>query len=78
MWWISFRDGTAVVIKASSLAHARMLAAVHEIGRVAQFAGGYPLSPELAAMIPDDSVGRLLSRDDAWLLYGQLERERAA
>jgi len=55
-----------------------MLAAVHEIGRVAQFAGGYPISPELAAMIPDDSVGRLLSRDDAWLLYGRLERERAA
>src|ERR1700693_3924154 len=63
MWWITFRDGTAVIIEAASLAHARMLAAVHQLGRVAQFAAGYRLSPELAAMVPDDCVGRLLSRD---------------
>jgi hypothetical protein len=77
MWWVSFRDGTAVIIKASSLAHARMLAAVHQLGRVSQFVDGYLLSPELAAVIPDDCLGRLLSRDDAWLLYDRLERERA-
>jgi hypothetical protein len=76
MWWISFRDGSAVVIEASSLAHGRMLAAVHQLGRVARFADGYLLSPELAAAIPADQVGRLLSRDDAWRLYDQLERER--
>ena len=76
MWWITFRDGSAVVLEASSLAHARIFAAVHQLGRVAQFAAGYRLSPELAAMVPDDCVGRLLSRDDAWLLYDRLERER--
>jgi hypothetical protein len=77
MWWLSFRDGTAVIIEATSLAHARMLAVVHQIGRVSQFADGYLLSPDLAALIPNDSVDRLLSRDDAWLLYDRLERERA-
>ena len=78
MWWISFRDDTAVVLEASSLAHARMLAAVHRIGRVAQYAYGHPLSPELAVAIPEGCIGRLLSRDDAWLLYDRMARERAA
>jgi hypothetical protein len=57
-WWVSFRDGTAVIIEATSLAHARLLAAVLQVGRVAQFADGYLLSPELAALIPDDCVGQ--------------------
>jgi hypothetical protein len=78
MWWITFRDGSAVVLEASSLAHARMLAAVQQIGRVAQCVAGYRLSSELARAIPDDCIGRLLSRDDAWLLYDRLERRRAA
>jgi hypothetical protein len=76
MWWLSFRDGTAVIIEATSLAHARMLAAVHQIGRVAQFADGYLLSPDLAALIPNDCVDRLLSRDDAWRLYDRLQRQQ--
>jgi len=78
MWWLSFRDGTAVIVEATSLLHARMVAAIHEIGRVAQFAHGYELSAERAALIPSDCVGRLLSRDDAWRLYDQLELDRPA
>jgi hypothetical protein len=78
MWWLSFRDGSAAVIEATSLLHARMLAAVHKIGRVGQFVDGYELSPELEALIPEDCIGRLLSRDDAWQLYDQLARDRAA
>ena len=38
MWWLSFRDGTAVIMRATSLLHARMLAAIHKIGFVSQFA----------------------------------------
>ena len=74
MWWLSFRDGSPVIIEATTLLHARMLAAVHKIGRVAQFVHGYELSHELAALIPDDYIGHLLSRADAWRLYDQLER----
>jgi hypothetical protein len=77
MWWLSFRDGTAAVIKATSLLQARMLAAVLKIGFVSQFANGHQLSPELAALIPDDCIGRPLSLDDATQLYAQLEGERA-
>jgi len=82
MWWLSFRDGSAVVIEATSLLHARLLAAVNLIDRAAQFVSGYELSPERAALIPQHCTGRLLSRDDAWRLNiklcEQLERERAA
>ena len=78
MWWITFRDGSAVIVEATSLLHARMLAAVNEIGRVAQFADGYRLAAELAALVPDNRIGRLLSCDDAWTLYERLGRERAA
>jgi len=44
MWWLSFRDGTAVIMRATSLLHARMLAAIHKIGFVSQSASGYQLS----------------------------------
>jgi hypothetical protein len=74
MWWLSSRDGAS---ETTSLLHARMLAAVHKIGFVSQFANGHQLSPELAALIPDDCIGRPLSLDDATQLYAQLEGERA-
>jgi hypothetical protein len=77
MWWLSFRDGSAAVIEATSLSHARTLASVREVGSVGQFVDGHRLSPELAALIPDDRIGRLLSRDDAWQLYDQLARDRS-
>jgi hypothetical protein len=76
MWWLSFRDDTAVVVEATSLLHARMLAAVQEIGRVAQFVQGIQLSPDFAALIPGDCVSRLLSSDDVWRLSDQLECDR--
>ena len=77
MWWLSFRDGTVVVMRATSLLHARMLAAIHRIGFVSQFASGYQLSAELAALIPDDCVGRKLLRDDAWQLHVRLRKRSA-
>jgi len=64
-------------LKATSLLHARVLAAVRKIGRVAQFVDGFELSRELAALIPGDYIGLLLSCCDAWHLYHQLV-ERAA
>jgi len=71
MWWLSFRDGSAVILEATTLLHARVLAALDDIGRVTQFVHGYQLTDELAALIPDDYIGRLLSRDDAWRLYAR-------
>jgi len=77
MWWLSFRDGSAVAIQASSLVHARLLAAAHGLGRASQFVDGYFFQPTLAAMIPNDCVGRILAREEAWQLYDRLEREWA-
>jgi hypothetical protein len=78
MWWLSFRGGSAAFIEATTLVHARMLAAVYEIGRVAQFVRGFEVSHELAVLIPDDYIGRLLSRDDTRRLYDRLEPKRTA
>jgi len=75
MWWVSFNDGTAVVIEASSLTQARVLATVHQLGRAAQFVDAYLLSSELAALIPDGFVARLFSRGEALRLFERLARE---
>ena len=59
MWWLSLRGGV-VIMKAASLAHARLLAAI-EFGHASHFVEGYPISPDLVELIPDHSVGRMLS-----------------
>jgi hypothetical protein len=60
MWWPSFRGGDVVIVTAASLAHARPLAAI-EFGHASHFVEGYPISPDLVELIPDHSVGRMLS-----------------
>jgi hypothetical protein len=65
LWWLSFRGGTAVVMRAESLVHARLLAVVNELGRAHLFDDGFRVDPELELMIPDDFIGRTLSRDKA-------------
>jgi hypothetical protein len=64
MWWLSFLDGGVVIIKASSLSHARMLATMKDLGHPSHFAEGYSISPELAALVPDNCIGRMLSRKE--------------
>ena len=76
MWWLSFRGGDVVIMEAASLAHARLLAALNELGRVSQFVEGYSINPDLAALIPDDSIGQMLTPVEARQLlklmkYGQ-------
>ena len=57
MWWLTFLNGGVVIIEASSLTHARALAAAHGLGRVSHFAEGHFINPESAALIPDAFVG---------------------
>jgi hypothetical protein len=64
MWWLSFPEG-AVIIEAASLAHARLLAAQCAFSRASQFVEGYPISPDLAARVPGNSIGRMLSSVEA-------------
>jgi hypothetical protein len=60
MWWLSFRGGDVVIVTAASLAHARLLAAI-EFDHASHFVEGYPIDPNLVELIPDHSVGRMLS-----------------
>ena len=73
MWWLSFHGGDVVIIEAASLAHARLLAALNKLGRASHFAEGHSISPELAALIPDDFLGRTLSPTETRQLLKLLE-----
>jgi hypothetical protein len=46
MPWLSFLHGGVVIIEASSLIHARTLAALRELGRVSHVAEGHFIDPE--------------------------------
>ena len=75
MWWLSFRDGGVVVIKASSLVHARLLAARNGLGRASHFVEGYFIDPARMMSIPDEYVGRMLSSIEARQLGELLKQE---
>jgi hypothetical protein len=65
MWWLSFRHGGVAVIKASTLVHARLLAARNGLGRASHFTEGYFIDPARTTSIPDEYVGRMLSPIEA-------------
>jgi len=75
MWWLSFRDGGVVLIKASSLVHARLLAARNGLGRASHFVEGYFIDPARMMSIPDEYVGRMLSPIEARQLGELLKQE---
>jgi hypothetical protein len=76
LWWLSFRGGTAVIMRAETLVHARLLAAVKEPRRASFFDDGFPFDPEFEQIIPDDFIGRTLSRDEVSDLVKLLKRGR--
>src|SRR5258708_22284836 len=73
MWWLTFLNGGVVIIDASSLTHARSLAAAHGLGRVVHLAEGHFINPESAALIPDAFIARMLSAIEARRLLDRLE-----
>jgi hypothetical protein len=46
MWWLTFLHGGVAIIEASSLTHARALAAAHGLGRVSHFGEGHFIDPD--------------------------------
>ena len=52
-------------MEAVSLAQARLLAVARGLGRPSQFAEGHSIKPSLAALLPDGSVGRMLTPVEA-------------
>jgi hypothetical protein len=80
MWWLSFADGSVVIIAASSLAHARLLAAAKGLGRASHFIEGNLIDAQRVPPIPLEFVGRMLSPVDARQLLeilNRLERGRS-
>jgi hypothetical protein len=67
-----FSRGSAAVIGASSLTHARLLAVLLGLGRPFYFVFGYIIHSHHAALIPEECKARLLSRTEAQHLYDRL------
>jgi hypothetical protein len=65
LWRISFKGGTTVIVRADTLAHARLLAAADEVARAYLFDAGFRVEPEFEQMIPNELIGRTLSREEA-------------
>jgi hypothetical protein len=74
MWWLSFSDGSVVIVAASSLAHARLLAAAKGLGRASHFVEGNRIDTERLPPIPAEFVGKMLSPVDARQLIDILDR----
>jgi hypothetical protein len=74
MWWLSFTDGSVVIIAGSSLAHARLLAAAKGLGRASHFVEGNLIDIERLPPIPEEFIGRTLSPLDARKLLEILNR----
>ena len=61
----SLEGGRIVIVRAETLVHARLLAAADEVARAYLFDDGFLVDPEFEQMIPDDLIGRTLSREEA-------------
>ena len=69
LWWLSYRFREAplgvAIIKASSMDHARMLAAIDGIDAGLSFTEGRMLDNEQSAKIVPGEIGRFLFRPEA-------------
>ena len=74
MWWLLFRDGGVVIVGASSLVHARLLAAAKGLGRASHFVEGNFIDTERLPPIPPEFIGRMLSPIEARQLEEMLNR----
>src|SRR5580700_5429551 len=74
MWWLKFRTGDAVILRASSLIRARMIAAKYGFGKPSHFAEGQFVDPAQVALVDDQDIGRMLSPIEAQQLRKRLHR----
>jgi hypothetical protein len=65
LWWLSFKGGTTVIVRAETLVHGRLLAAADEVARAYLFDAGFRVDAEFEQIIPEHLIGRTLSRDEA-------------
>jgi hypothetical protein len=65
MWWLQFEEGNAAVVTAASLVQARLIAASQGLGQASRFVEGYPVDAEFLQFIPENLIGRNLSKKEA-------------
>ena len=73
LWMLSFGDRGAAMVEAESMIHARLRVAVKGLVRASSFIGGCQIDPEFIPLIPDESIGRKLSREHPSELLGLLK-----
>jgi hypothetical protein len=71
---LSFGDRGAAIIEAETMIHARLRVAVNGLVRASLFIGGCQIDPEFIPLIPDESIGRKLSREHSSELLERLRR----
>jgi hypothetical protein len=64
LWMLSFGDRGAAIVEAESIVHARLRVAMKGLVRASLFVGGCQIDPEFIPLVPDESIGRKLSRED--------------
>jgi hypothetical protein len=81
LFWLSYRRAEelvgVIIIEARNLLEARMIAVIEGLDKCADFAEGYELSPQEAAMISSQSVGRMLPPAEVNRLIAWIESEAA-
>jgi hypothetical protein len=73
LWMLSFGDRGAAIVEAETMIHARLRVAVNGLVRASLFIGGCEIDPEFIPLIPDESIGRKLSRGDTSELFELLK-----
>jgi hypothetical protein len=77
LWWLSFRTryvpAGAAIVDATSLEHARMLAAIAGFDAGLTFTSGHVLDDGQAAMVAQGEIGRLLLLDEAVQVRTRIE-----
>ena len=63
LWMLSFGDHGAAIVEADSMIPARLRVAVKGFVRASLFVGGCQIDPESIRLIPGESIGRKLSRE---------------
>jgi hypothetical protein len=72
LWWLSFKGGATIIVRAETIVHARLLAAADKVARAYLFDAGFQVDPEFERMIPDELIGRTLLREEATDLQRRL------
>jgi len=62
LWMLSFGDRGTAIIEAETMIHARLRIAVNGLVRASLLIGGCQIDPEFIPLIPDEPIGRELSR----------------